>query len=175
FQPGGGSVRLGIVATQNVDGKFLAVDRVAANSPMAGVIQVGDRIVGCDKKRFATVEPAQEFRQALIERPHARWIDLMIERGDARAVNRRIPIPFFNPVEALRRLEALQSLVSEISYAEYRAPNESPERRLRLKLQSMSPADETDPAQRVQPQSAESKEEPESDGNTSGTTSSEPR
>lgn len=164
FQPGGGFVRLGFVATQKAAEKLLVVDKVGADSPASSVIQPGDAILGFEGRRFQTETPAQEFRDGLMKRPHARWIDLQVRTKSGRRVTRRIPLPFFNPIDLLRRLDALQNVVTDVSYAEYRAPNAAAERRLRIRLAGMSQAGERETPRVMQPQSSSAAEDSDSSG-----------
>lgn len=114
-QPGGGGVRLGIEVVEDAEGHQLQVVAVEPGSPADGFLEVNDRLLGCNNQRFATSRPVVEMRAALEQRPHARWVDLLIERDGVMLV-RRIPLPFVDPLHALRRLIAIGRISQRIVY-----------------------------------------------------------
>ncbi|MDX2198415.1 MAG: hypothetical protein SF069_05520 [Phycisphaerae bacterium] len=125
-QPLAGPPRLGITVTQTPDTRRLRVDRVEPDSPAFGVLQPGDQIFAAERREFASSQPAHEFREAIMARPHATWIDLSIQRDREVRLQRRLRIPFVNPIDWLTRLAALGHLTRSIEYAEDRS---SPRRR----------------------------------------------
>ncbi|MGE0481959.1 MAG: hypothetical protein AB7Q17_15975 [Phycisphaerae bacterium] len=125
-QPGGRNVRLGVRGTEVADEKRLRVEVVDANGPAAGVVRSGDLIVGCNGQRFATTQPVREIQEGLAARNDARWFGLLIER-DGRVTERRIPIPFVDPVQLLRRVAALGGIAQRVVYHE-EVPADAPPR-----------------------------------------------
>lgn len=103
-QPGGGP-RLGIDVQRDGEENQLVIQSVVPGSAADGRLRVGERIVGAGAKRFASTQPITEIQTAIAQRPSARWLDLLVRRGDAdEAV--RVPLPFINPVQTLRRAVA---------------------------------------------------------------------
>ncbi len=115
YQPGGGAVQLGVQATEDGENRRLRIQSVTAGMPAAGLLQPGDMIVGCNRRRFATSQPVREIRAGLAQRPNARWIDLFIQR-DRVVRARRVPLPFVDPIEVLRRLVAVGQVVQRVVY-----------------------------------------------------------
>ncbi len=113
-QPGGGT-RLGIQVVEDAGNHLLEVVAVEPGSPSEGLLEVRDRLLGCNNRRFATSQPVEEIRVALAQRPHARWVDLLIERDGVQLV-RRIPLPFVDPVQSLQRLVAIGRIVQRVVY-----------------------------------------------------------
>jgi hypothetical protein len=114
-QPGGGDVRLGITVTLDAPNRRLRVEEVYEGQPSHGHLDVGDFIVGCGNVRFATNDLMSEIRAAIQQRPHARWMDLLIERGGVtRKV--RLPLPFIDPVRILQRLIAIGKIAQRAVY-----------------------------------------------------------
>jgi hypothetical protein len=113
-QPGGGA-RLGIQVVEDPGNHLLEVVAVEPGSPSEGLLEVRDRLLGCNNRRFATSQPVEEMRTALAQRPHARWVDLLIERDGVQLV-RRIPLPFVDPVQSLQRLIAIGRIVQRVVY-----------------------------------------------------------
>lgn len=116
WQPGG-DVRLGIDVEAAGDGRRLKVVEVRPGSPSDGLLELDDLVLGVSSQRFATTQPADEVRRGLETRPHARWIDLLIERDGALLV-RRVPLPFVDPVQALRRLVAVGRIAQQLVYSD---------------------------------------------------------
>lgn len=114
-QPGGGEVVLGIDVTPEAESKRLRVDVVRSTGVSRGFLRVGDWIVGTERKRFATSQPVDEIRAAIRNRPHARWVELLVERERVLSVI-RIPVPFVNPVQALRQAIAVGRHTERIVY-----------------------------------------------------------
>jgi len=114
-QPGGGEVRLGINVTPEPEHKRLRVNEVLPNGPAKGWLQPGDFIVGYENRRFATDDIVAETRTALSQRPHARWVELLIERG-GQVLRKRVPLPFINPLEALQRAVAIARIAERVTY-----------------------------------------------------------
>src|SRR5262249_41281522 len=103
-QPAGGTRRLGIDV--NSDSKRLTVKLVTPGEAADGWLAVGDVLLGANQKRFVTSQPWDEMKEAFQNRPHGGYFDVTYERGGATRVT-RIPIPFFDGVQALRRAVAL--------------------------------------------------------------------
>ncbi|RMF78081.1 MAG: hypothetical protein D6744_10490, partial [Planctomycetota bacterium] len=114
-QPGGGGVRLGIDVEQDRENQRLRLRSVIPNLPADGRLRPGDFIVGFDNQRFSTDEPIREIRRALRNRPHARWVVLLVER-DGVILPIRIPVPFVDPVQGLRRIVALGNVARCVIY-----------------------------------------------------------
>ena len=115
-QPGdGGGAQLGIDVEQQRAEQRLRLRTVAANAPAAGRLRPGDYIVGHDNQRFTSEEPIREIRRAIRNRPNARWIDLLVER-EGVILPMRIPVPFVDPVQGLRRIIALGSVAQRVIY-----------------------------------------------------------
>ena len=134
LQPPGESLRLGITVTQQGDQMRLRVDRVQPNSASAGILQPGDQIIGANTARFATSQPAAEFHDALRDRPHGGWIDLLIERDGRTTLPRRVRLPFLDPPRLLGRLTALGNWVESISYVDETATQSNLRGVLKLRL-----------------------------------------
>ena len=117
-QPGGQNVRLGIQVTEVPEQKLLRVNVVEPGMPADGVLKPGDQIVGYvgfGPRRFATSQPVREIREALAQRQTPRWVDLLVERGGTTHV-RRIPLPFVDLVQLLRRAVALGRIGQRVVY-----------------------------------------------------------
>jgi hypothetical protein len=137
-QPGGRKPRLGIQVTAAEAERRLRVVSVAAGSPAEDIIQPGDEIIGCNHRRFATSQPVQELRQGLVRRRDARWIDLYVERDRVVRV-RRIPLPFVDPVQVLRRVCSVGTLVQRLVYMEEVPEAAGPRGSLTLELRQGAP------------------------------------
>jgi len=116
-QPGGGSNQLGIDVVQEGPRRRLLVRSVQPNGPSAGRIEVGDYVLGAGARRFTSTTPVIEMRRALEGRSQARWIDLLISR-DGRRQRVRVPLPFVNPLDFLRRAVAIGELVDKLVYTD---------------------------------------------------------
>lgn len=115
-QPGGRSNQIGIDARLIPDQpNRLRVATVLPNLPAEGRLQAGDNVIGADGRLFATTQPHQELKKAIEQRGHGRYIDLMVERGGQRHVE-RIPMPFVNLMQALRRVIAIGNFAQRIVY-----------------------------------------------------------
>lgn len=114
-QPGIGGGQLGIDVEQQPELGRLRVQSVTRGLPSDGRLAPGDLIVGCNNQRFKTTTPIAEIRQAVQQRPHARYVELMIER-DAREQRVRIPLPFVDPMQFLRRVSALGRVAERVVY-----------------------------------------------------------
>lgn len=135
YQPGGSGVRLGVQVTEDAERRRLRVLSVNPNSPAEGLLRPGDEIVGCNARRFATSQPVQEMRRGLDRRPNARWIDLWVER-DRIVSGRRIPLPFVDPVEVLRRIVAVGQVVQRVVYTDDLPDAAGPRGHLTLELRT---------------------------------------
>jgi hypothetical protein len=133
-QPGGRDVRLGVLVTSNSEQHGLKVLTVPPDAPAHGFLKVGDDIVGCNRRRFATSQPLEEMTRGLAERPDARWVDLLVEREGGMPRNRRIPLPFADPVQVLRRIVAIGHLLQRVVYSEDLADEVGPRGELTLQL-----------------------------------------
>ncbi len=119
-QPGGDQPVLGIRGTPLPEQHRIRVDEVRPGMPAEGFVRPGDLILGANHRRFESSDVVAEMLTAIRRRPHARWIDLLIERnGVPRLV--RVPLPFFDPIQALRRLVAVGRVVGPVVY--YDAPD----------------------------------------------------
>ncbi|MBW7905175.1 MAG: hypothetical protein LC135_05960 [Phycisphaerae bacterium] len=114
-QPRGGRVRLGVRGDVDGPGRRLIVRDVEAASPSDGVLRAGDHIVGCSGTRFATTQPVQEIQERIETRPHARFVELLVER-DGVLIAPRVAVPFFDPIQALRRVIAIGGVVRRMVY-----------------------------------------------------------
>ncbi len=110
YQPSVAATRLGIAVRWLAPEPRLRVESVLPHLPADGRLRPGDVLIGVERQRFATSQPAQEMQQRVAARPNSRWIDLLIERGGVEQTQ-RIPLPFLDPIELLRRAIALGRLV----------------------------------------------------------------
>ncbi len=115
YQPGGGHVRLGIQVFVEREEPRLKVQSVTPGLPADGVLRPGDVVIGCERRRFATSQPAEEMQRGLDQRPNARWVDLLVERDRVVRV-KRIALPFVNPIDVLWRLVAVGQVVQRVVY-----------------------------------------------------------
>src|SRR5262249_20673065 len=115
YQPAGANIRLGVTVTELQDKRRLRVDAVAPNGAADGVLKPGDLIKGANRHAFSTEKPWEEIQREVNDRPNARWIDLLVDRGGVTEV-RRIPLPFVDPVQLLRRTAAIGRLVQRVVY-----------------------------------------------------------
>jgi len=129
-----GDVRLGIQATPQAEQRRLRVDAVVAGLPAAGLVQPGDYIIGCNRRRFTTTQPSVEMRDGLRQRPNARWVDLIIERNETPLIV-RVPVPFFDPV-ALRRVVAIGKLAQRVVYCDDLSATDGPRGFLTIELRT---------------------------------------
>ena len=111
-QPGGRDARIGIV-TEDTEKRGLRVTAVRKGMPAYGILEVGDVIVGCGREHFATTQPVQEVRQALDA--STGMLELLVER-DGLVRRCRIPLPFVNPVQMLRRIVAIGKIAQRVVY-----------------------------------------------------------
>jgi hypothetical protein len=111
-QPGGRDARIGIV-TEDTEKRGLRVTAVRKGMPAYGVLEVGDVIVGCGRGRFTTTQPVQEVRQAL--GASTGMLELLVER-DGLVRPCRIPLPFVNPVQILKRIVAIGKIAQRVVY-----------------------------------------------------------
>jgi hypothetical protein len=124
-RPGRGNVHLGVTVTEVPDKQRLRVTTVEPDTPADGLLRPGDQIVGYagDRsapsvpQRFATSQPIREIRNAIAHRADARWVDLLIERGGTLLV-KRIPLPYVDPIQMLRRFIALGHVFQRVVYYE---------------------------------------------------------
>lgn len=114
-QPGGGEVRLGIDVVPETGSRRLRVTRVQENLPAHGRLEVGDFIVGYNNMRFRTDDPIGEITKAIQERPHARRLELLIERN-GRMRQTYLPLPFIDPMQALQRMVAAGKIAQRAVY-----------------------------------------------------------
>lgn len=138
LQPGLQNPRLGLSVSQDAEQRRLDLTSMETLSPARAVLRVGDRIVGVSGRRFATSQPAQEFRDGIETRPHAGWLELLVER-DGGVLVRRIRLPFVNPIQLLRRVIAVGGIVDQVVYTDDRDAAGHPSGHLTLRL-SDSPA-----------------------------------
>ncbi len=119
-QPGGGDARLGINVALDEAHRRLRIEKVFKGQPAEGHLRVGDYIVGCENRRFATDDLIGEVRSAIRNRPHARWVELLIERNGV-TLRKRIPLPFIDPIEGLQRIVAIGRIARRGVYFDDRA------------------------------------------------------
>jgi hypothetical protein len=139
YQPGGSAVQLGVQVAQDPQRQRLTVRSITPGMPAEGVLKVGDEILGCNRRRFATSQPVIEVFDALRERPDARWIDLIVERDRVVRV-RRVPMPFVDPTQLLRRLIAVGRLVQRVVYHDDLPDRDGPRGHLTLELRQSNVA-----------------------------------
>lgn len=136
-QPGGGAQRLGIDVTD--DPLRMAVRAVAAGSPADGWLLPGDVVRGANSKRFATSQPWREFREGFHRRPSGGFFDVIVERGaDTRVI--RVPIPFFDGVQALRRAAAIGTVARRVVYFDDASDPAGPRGSLTIEIRDAAPA-----------------------------------
>ncbi len=139
YQPGGRRVRLGAQVSENAEHHRLAVTSITPRMPADGILQVGDEIIGCNRHRFSTDNPLREIQLGIERRPNARWVDLLVERDRTVRV-RRVPLPFVDPVQILRRVVSVGRLVQRVVYHDD-APGKSGSRgHLTVELRAGEPA-----------------------------------
>ena len=136
-QPGGGNARLGVQVTELPEQKRLRVTTVHRGSPADGVLKVGDEIVGASGVVFATSQPIREVRTAIDRRPHARWVELNVER-DGAWLPRRVPLPFVDPVQMLRRAVAIGQITQRAIYHDDASDQAGPRGFLSVELRDAS-------------------------------------
>ncbi len=123
YQPGGRSVRLGVTVSR-VEGKSaVRVESVLPNGLSDGVIEAGDIIVGCNDRRFSSDDPVSEFRDAIQQRPYAQRLDVLVEPKAAPTRRKRVPIPFVDPIQMLRRVTAIGRLAGKVLFFDQQRSN----------------------------------------------------
>lgn len=148
LQPGG--ARLGMNVSQDPQEKRLRVTSIQPGSLAAGVLQVGDFIIGCEGRRFETAEPIREINAAIQERAHEAWVSLSIVRGGApRLVT--LPIAYFYPIETLHRVVAIGRLAETLLYHDQPGSAVGPRGTLTVEMRGG-----TSPSSSSSPSSAES-------------------
>lgn len=133
LQPTGRNVRLGIQATEVPEARALRVDAVSDTGPASRVLRPGDRILGCNQRRFATTQPVRELQRGLVERPEARFVELIVLRDDVALV-RRVPLPFIDPAQLLRRVVSIGKAAQRIVYYDDLADSAGPRGFLTIEL-----------------------------------------
>jgi hypothetical protein len=118
YQPGGRPVRLGIKVRTESDERRLRVVSVTPGGAADGILQPNDLILGVNRRRFQSNNPLNEIRHGLAQRPHARWIDLYVEREGDLPRLRRVPLPFVDPVQIVRRLVSVGELFQRVVYSD---------------------------------------------------------
>ncbi|MCK4342322.1 MAG: hypothetical protein KAY37_11435 [Phycisphaerae bacterium] len=118
YQPGGRNPQLGIQVTADGERKRLRVQSVTPGRPAYGILQPGDEIIGCNRRRFTTSQPVQEMRLGLAARRDARYIELYVEHGGGLTRVRRVPLPFVDPIQVLRRVVSLGQIVQRVVYTD---------------------------------------------------------
>ncbi len=126
--------QLGIRVTQSAERRALVVTQVDLNGPADRLLEVGDRIVGCEGRLFAQEQPVREVRQALLDRAASRWFDVIIERGGDQFTV-RLPLPFVDPIAVLRRWVAVGRVVESVVYADDAARADGPCAAITVNLQ----------------------------------------
>jgi hypothetical protein len=115
-QPTNARPRLGITVSTVRQGNALRIDSVDSGSNAEGVLIPGDLILGCNGEAFSGAA-RRVIARGIIERPHARWIDLIVER-DEQPITIRVPLPFVNPVRLLEKSVALGQIIGDVVYIE---------------------------------------------------------
>lgn len=138
-QPAGWNVRLGVDVVVEPAARRLAVTNVHPELPAHGRLRAGDYIVGYGDrygdKRFQSEDLIAEMTRAVHERPHARWLVLLIDRnGITRRM--RLPIPFIAPIQALNRMAAIGRIAQRAVYCDDRTDGEGPRGYLTIELRS---------------------------------------
>lgn len=133
-QPDAGRVRLGVDGVQDEALRALRVESVAPGTPAEGRIRPGDVIIGCNGQRFATSQPSDELRRALVDRPHPSRFDVLVQRGEGRNVV-SLPIPFVDPVQSLRRVIAVGGLARRVVYQQLDDDAQGPRAVLTIELE----------------------------------------
>jgi hypothetical protein len=134
-QPGGGEVRLGIDVVPVAGSRRLRVTRVLDNLPAHGRLEVGDFIVGYNNVRFRTDDLIGEITKAIQERPHARRLELLIERdGPTRQMH--LLLPFIDPMQALQRVVAIGKIAQRAVYRDDRSDAVGPRGFLTIELRT---------------------------------------
>ncbi len=110
-----GAPRLGITVEERSAQKQLRVTAVQPGQPSDGFLRVDDMIVGCAGKRFESERPMQEVLSALERRAHPGWFDVLVQRGET-VLNVRVPMPSFDPIQALRRLVGIGRIVQRVIF-----------------------------------------------------------
>ncbi|MBU0639458.1 MAG: hypothetical protein KKB50_11385 [Planctomycetes bacterium] len=159
-QPGGQRTRLGITVTPNIEQRHLRVVTVDERMPAAGFLKVGDEIIGCNGRRFATTQPISEIVESIERSNHPRWVDVEISRGED-TLPRRIPMPFVDPVQALRRAIAIGQFAQRVVYHEDFTDPAGARGFLTVELRSSaSPLFDFNPASTPQPVGADPRSQP---------------
>ena len=135
-QPPAARPRLGIQVKPVQDASRLLVTAVEPAGPGAGFLEVGDFLVGVEQQRFEN-DPIAAVRKALVEREHAKWIEVHVERnGQELRVN--VPLPFVNPIQILERFVALGKFVETVRYADDHADPAGPRAYLSVSLNAQA-------------------------------------
>jgi hypothetical protein len=134
----GSPARLGIDLERTDQPRRMRVKAVSAGMPGDGRVLVGDVLLGCDAP-FQTDEPWLEFRKRIDERPHASYIDLILERAGNRRVV-RVPVPYLDPIQGLRRVAAVGRVMNRALYFDDRPEADGPRGFLGIQLQPDRPA-----------------------------------
>lgn len=134
LQPGGSRVRLGIQVRADGKGRRLLVESVSAGMPADNVLKPGDVIIGCNGHRFTTTQPVPEMSRGLVDRPNARWIDLLVERDGGLPRRHRVALPFVNPVQTLRHIVAIGRMFHRVVYSDGSPETAGPRGFLTLEL-----------------------------------------
>jgi hypothetical protein len=137
-QPGDG-LRLGIDVVEEAEQHALRVIAVTARAPSDGLLEAGDRIIGCGSQRFASTQPIAEMRSALEHRSNARWVELLISRDGVELV-RRIRLPFVDPIQLLDRTIALGQIMPRVVYHDDAGDPDGPCGVLSIELRGAAPA-----------------------------------
>lgn len=107
--------RLGLNVAEVQAAKRLQIVGLERGSPAQAALRVGDQIVGCEGRRFATSQPVNELRDALPQRKNARKFELLVERGGVMTPI-TLSIPYMDPIAVLRRIAALGAISQRVVY-----------------------------------------------------------
>lgn len=127
--------KLGMSVEQLADARRLRVTTIERGQPVDGFLRLDDHIVGCEGRRFQTERPVQELLTALEKRPHPAWFDLLVERRDT-VLAVRVPLPYFDPVQMLRRISAVGKLAQRMIYEGARESDDGPRGALTIELRT---------------------------------------
>ena len=134
-QPGGGHMRLGINVSADTANRRLRVDEVLKGQPASGRLRVGDFIVGYGNRRFTSDDLIAEITRAIQDRPHARWLELLIER-DGVTQRMRLPLPFIAPMQFLDRVVAIGKIAQRAVYRDDQSDPAGPRGFLTIELRT---------------------------------------
>lgn len=132
-QPAG--VRLGVNVAEVGEEKRLEVLALDRGSAAAGLVRPGDRIVGCEGRRFTTTQPVAELRDGLARRRSPRRFELLVERAGVMSPV-TLNVPFMDPIAVLRRMAAIGGISQRVVYHDDVPDSEGPRGFLTVELRT---------------------------------------